>query len=153
MEKKNNLSLGERLMFVDTVINFSKAGGKYEPALYDYAFRMATVIYFTDIDVSTMDQGEMEEVAFSKDVTDMMREVPRKYILDTLNKACREKIAMEREAEITAYNNALRNEPWNKVVNLISEVAKEFGEQFTSENLVKAILAEQNAQPSAQVEE
>lgn len=153
MEKKNNLSLGERLMFADTVVNFSKAGGKYEPALYDYAFRMATVIYFTDIDVSTMDQNEMEEIAFSKDVTDMMREVPRKYILDTLNKVCREKIAMEREVEMAAYNNTLRNEPWNKVADLISEAVKELGEQFTSENLVKAILAEQNTSPSVQIEE
>mgnify|MGYP001381132271 CR=1 FL=1 len=44
---KNNLNLEERIQFVDGVVDLSKHNGKYDPALYDYAFRIAAVVYFT----------------------------------------------------------------------------------------------------------
>lgn len=55
MEAKNNLTLKERMDFVDGVVDLAKTGGQYDPALYDYAFRIAAVIYFTDIDTTGMD--------------------------------------------------------------------------------------------------
>lgn len=140
MNKKNNLTLAERLMFVETVVTFSKNENNYEPALYDYAFRMATVIFFTDANVEEMTQEEMESLAFSKEITDMMREAPRKFVLETLNKACREKITMEREIWMTAYDNALRNQPWEKIVDAVTQLADEFNKQFSAESLEKMAL-------------
>lgn len=48
MEAKNNLTLKERMDFVDGVVDLAKTGGQYDPALYDYAFRITAVVYFTD---------------------------------------------------------------------------------------------------------
>lgn len=140
MNKKNTITLAERLMFVNTVVKFSKNEGTYEPALYDYAFRMATVIFFTDANVENMEQDEMENLAFSKEVTDMMREIPRKFVLETLNKACREKISMEREQWMAAYNGLIQNEPWNKITESITGFVNDFSKQFNTDEFARAIL-------------
>ena len=61
-----------------------KTGGQYDPALYDYAFRITAVVYFTDVTVEGMNQDQLSELAFSAETTNMMNEAPRKYILSSL---------------------------------------------------------------------
>lgn len=91
MDAKNNLTLAERILFVDSVVSLSERNGRYEPALYDYAFRITTLIMFTGLETEELSQDQMSELAFSDETTKLMNEAPRKYILTTLNKACREK--------------------------------------------------------------
>jgi hypothetical protein len=144
---KNNLNLEERIQFVDGVVDLSKRNGKYDPALYDYAFRIATVVYFTDTDTTGMDQNALSELAFSDETTKMMNETPRKYILGTLNKACREKIEIERQQYMALFEATAKNQPFEELMKLFSEVLNGIGEQFNMKEMIEKIAEENLKKP------
>ena len=150
MTKKDNLTLKDRVDFVDGVVDLSKRNGKYEPALYDYAFRIAAVIYFTDVDTTGMDQNALSELAFSDEITKMMNEAPRKYILGTLNKACREKIEIERQQYIALFEVTAKNQPFEELMQLAAEVLNGIGEQFNMKEMIKTISEENMKKPVAE---
>lgn len=139
---KNNLNLEERIQFVDGVVNLSKYNGKYDPALYDYAFRITSVVYFTDTDTTGMDQNALSELAFSDETTKMMNEAPRKYILGTLNKACREKIEIERQQYMALFEATAKNQPFEDLMRLAAEVLTGIGDQFDMKEMIKTISEE-----------
>lgn len=147
MTKKDNLTLKDRVDFVDGVVDLSKRNGKYEPALYDYAFRIAAVIYFTDVDTTDMDQNALSELAFSDEITKMMNEAPRKYILGTLNKACREKIEIERQQYMALFEATAKNQPFEELMQLATEVLNGIGEQFNMKEMIKTISEENMKKP------
>lgn len=144
---KNNLNLEERIQFVDGVVDLSKRNGKYDPALYDYAFRIAAVVYFTDTDTTGMDQNALSELAFSDETTKMMNETPRKYILGTLNKACREKIEIERQQYMALFEATAKNQPLEELMKLAAEVLDGIGEQFNMKEMIKTISEENMKKP------
>lgn len=144
---KNNLNLEERIQFVDGVVNLSKYNGKYNPALYDYAFRITSVVYFTDTDTTGMDQNALSELAFSDETTKMMNEAPRKYILGTLNKACREKIEIERQQYMALFEATAKNQPFTELMQLVSEVLTGIGEQFDMNKMIEKIAEENLKKP------
>ena len=144
---KNNLGVIDRISFVKNVLEVSKLGDQYEPALYDYAFRITTVIYFTDIDTSNMTQDQLSDIAFSDETTKLMNEAPRKYILNTLNKACREKIEIERQEYMAAYEAAAKNQPFTELMQLVSEVLTGIGEQFDMNKIIEKIAEENLKKP------
>lgn len=144
---KNNLNLEERIQFVDGVVDLSKHNGKYDPALYDYAFRIAAVVYFTDTDTDGMDQSALSELAFSDETTKMMNETPRKYILGTLNKACREKIEIECQQYMALFEATAKNQPFEELMKLFSEVLNGIGEQFNMKEMIEKIAEENLKKP------
>lgn len=144
---KNNLNLEERIQFVNDVVDLSKHNGKYDPALYDYAFRIAAVIYFTDIDTTGMDQNALSELAFSDETTKMMNEAPRKYVLGTLNKACREKIEIERQQYMALFEATAKNQPFEELMQLVSEVLNGISEQFNMNKMIEKIAEENLKKP------
>ena len=144
MTKKNNLTLGERIQFVNEVVSLSERDGQYDPALYDYAFRIVSVAYFTDTDVNALTQEQLSNLAFSDETTKMMNEAPRKYILGTLNKACREKIEITRQKYMALYEAAAKNQPWTELIQLIAEVADNLQKQLDVKDIIKTI-SEENA--------
>ena len=152
MTKKNNLTLCERIQFVNEVISLSEHDGKYDPALYDYAFRIVSVAYFTDTDVNALTQGQLSDLAFSDETTKMMNEAPRKYILGTLNKACREKIEIERQQYMALYEAAAKNQPWTELIQLIAEVADNLQKQLDVKDIIKTISEENAKHPVAKNE-
>lgn len=144
---KNNLNLEERIQFVDGVVDLSKRNGKYDPALYDYAFRIAAVVYFTDTDTTGMDQNALSELAFSDETTKMMNETPRKYILGTLNKSCREKIEIERQQYMALFEATAKNQPFEELMKLAAEVLDGIGEQLNMKEMIKTISEENMKKP------
>lgn len=147
MTKKNNLNLKDRIEFVDGVVDLSKRNGMYDPALYDYAFRIAAIIYFTDTDTAGMDQDALSELVFSDETTKMMNEVPRKYILGTLNKACREKIEIERQQYMALFEATAKNKPFEDLMRLATEVLTGIGEQFDMDKMIEKISKENLKKP------
>lgn len=147
MTKKNNLNLVERIAFVNNVVDLSKSGGRYEPVLYDYAFRIATVIFFTDIDIKDMTQEQLSDLAFSDETTKLMNETPRKYILGTLNKACREKIEIERQQYMAVYEATAKNQPFEELMQLAAEVVTGIGNQFDMDKMIEKISKENLKKP------
>ncbi len=142
MSEKYNLTLKERIDFVDGVVDLSKRDGRYDPALYDYAFRIATVAYFTDTNVNDLDGEQLSDLAFSDDTTNLMNEAPRKYILGTLNKACREKIEIERQQYMALFETIAKNQPFEDLMQLATDVLNGIGEQFNMKEMIKTISKE-----------
>lgn len=147
MSEKYNLTLKERIDFVDSVVDLSKRNGHYDPALYDYAFRIAIVAYFTDTNVNDLDGEQLSNLAFSDDTTDLMNETPRKYILGTLNKACREKIEIERQQYMALFEATAKNQPFEDLMQLATEVLNGIGEQFNMKEMIKTISEENMKKP------
>jgi len=147
MDAKNNLTLAERILFVDSVVSLSERDGRYEPALYDYAFRITTLIMFTGLETSEMDQDQMSELAFSDETTKLMNEAPRKYILTTLNKACREKIEIARQQYMAAFEAAAKNQPFEQLMQLAAEVLSGIGDQFDMNKMIEKIAEENLKKP------
>lgn len=147
MSEKYNLTLKERIDFVDGVVDLSKRDGRYDPALYDYAFRIATVAYFTDTNVNDLDGEQLSDLAFSDDTTNLMNEAPRKYILGTLNKACREKIEIERQQYMTLFETTAKNQPFEDLMQLATDVLNGIGEQFNMKEMIKTISKENMKNP------
>lgn len=149
MSEKYNLTLKERIDFVDSVVDLSKRNGHYDPALYDYAFRIATVAYFTDTNVNDLDGEQLSDLAFSDDTTNLMNETPRKYILGTLNKACREKIEIERQQYMALFEAIAKNKPFEDLMQMATEVLNGIGEQFNMKEMIKTISEENMKKPVA----
>lgn len=147
MSEKYNLTLKERIDFVDSVVDLSKRDGYYDPALYDYAFRIATVAYFTDTNVNDLDGEQLSNLAFSDDTTNLMNEAPRKYILGTLNKACREKIEIERQQYMALFETTAKNQPFEDLMQLATDVLNGIGEQFNMKEIIKTISEENMKNP------
>lgn len=149
MSEKYNLTLKERIDFVDSVVDLSKRNGHYDPALYDYAFRIATVAYFTDTNVNDLDGEQLSDLAFSDDTTNLMNETPRKYILGTLNKACREKIEIERQQYMALFEATAKNQSFEDIMQLATDVLNGIGEQFNMKEMIKTISEENMKKPVA----
>lgn len=147
MTKKDNLTLKERIDFVDGVVDLTKQNGRYNPALYDYAFRIATVAYFTDTNVNELNGEQLSDLAFSDETTALMTEAPRKYILNTLNKACREKIEIERQLYVAAFEATAKNQPFEQLMQLATDVLNGISEQFNMEKMIEKIAEENLKKP------
>ena len=132
MNEKYNLTLKERIDFVDGVVDLSKRDGRYDPALYDYAFRIATVAYFADTNVNELNGEQLSDLAFSDETTKLM------------NEACREKIEIERQQYMAAFEAAAKNQPFEQLMQLATEVLNGIGEQFDMNKMIEKI-AEENA--------
>lgn len=149
MSEKYNLTLKERVDFVNAVVDLASPNGIYEPALYDYALRIAAVAYFTDTNVNELDGEQLSNLAFSDETTQMMNEAPRKYILGTLNKACREKVEIDRQKYLAVFEAAAKNQPFEQLMQLATEVLNGIGEQFDMNKMIEKIAEENAKKPVA----
>ena len=77
----------------------------------------------------------------------MMNETPRKYILSTLNKACREKIEIERQQYMALFEATAKNQPFEDLMRLATEVLNGIGEQFNMKEIIKTISEENMKKP------
>ena len=77
----------------------------------------------------------------------MMNEVPRKYVLGTLNKACREKIEIERQQYMALFEATAKNQPFEDLMRLAAEVLNGIGEQFNMKEMIKTISEENMKKP------
>lgn len=76
-----------------------------------------------------------------------MNETPRKYILTTLNKACREKIEIARQQYMAAFEAAAKNQPFEQLMQLAAEVLSGIGDQFDMNKMIEKIAEENLKKP------
>lgn len=86
-------------------------------------------------------------MAFSDETTKLMNEAPRKYILTTLNKACREKIEIARQQYMAAFEAAAKNQPFEQLMQLAAEVLSGIGDQFDMNKMIEKIAEENLKKP------
>lgn len=144
MEYKSNLTLAERVVFVDRVIATSTIDDVYEPALYDFAFRINAFIFFASTDVSGWNNDQLMVAAYSDDMDTLLYgDKQRKAILTGLDKACKEKIHYLREEYMVRYQNDLAPEdPFDRLVDLIREIWDGVKPMLDPEAIVNTVLNE-----------
>jgi len=138
MNFKRNITLDGRIGFVNAVMNICSIDGNYEPALFDYAFRVAILMYFTDEDILGKDSEALNEIVYTSDFNDIMNQ---DYVIDSLYSACRERISIAREQTIAKYN--VEHDPLTKIADAIEAISK----QFDMEAMIKQIAAENAKRP------
>lgn len=72
MNFKENISVDNRIGFVNAVMSICEIDGDYEPALFDYAFRVAVLMYFTDEDIEGKSADELNTIVYDFNFTEDM---------------------------------------------------------------------------------
>lgn len=135
---KSVLNVSERILFVNTVMNQCYVDGRYEPALYDYAFNIALSIFCTDVDTENKTMDELSEIAFSDELYNIVASDDMIRLVKSLDRACKEKIQLENKMILEAFSAQIKNEPWNAIANSISDVAN----KFNTDEIIKKVLSE-----------
>lgn len=139
------MNVSDRVMFVNSVVDMSKASGRYEPALYDYAFRINVAIFFTDIDTAEKTMDELSDIAFSDEVDAILHDSKNTSLIESLNAACREKIKMESDLYKITYETTMKNEPWEAIVDIIDDFAKQFDLKKIARTIVRERIKNDNS--------
>ena len=141
MNIKDNISPAERILFVDSVFSMCKIKDKYEPAIYDYAFRINIITFFTDIDLINKTQEELTNIAYSQDCNKILsEESTRKYVILSLDKACKEKIKIEQDKIMCIYQAMAYNDPIRKIAEVVDEFLKNINDQINIDQIVDTIV-------------
>lgn len=143
MEYKSNITLAERVAFTNSVIETATVNNSYEPALYDFAFRINAVIFFSDTKVAGADNEALNAIAYSDMADELLYgDKQRKAVLTSLDKACKEKIHYQREEQMAIYSSVVNPDPVSRLVDLLQEIVDSVKDQFDPEAIVKSIIAE-----------
>lgn len=144
------MNISDRVMFVNSVVDMSKASGRYEPALYDYAFRINVAIFFTDIDTADKTMDELSDIAFSDEIDAIINDSKNASLIGSLNSACREKIKIENDLYKIAYETTMKNEPWEAIVDIIDDFAKQFDLKKIARTIVRERIKNDNSRIQAE---
>lgn len=121
---RNSLSIEERSEFVNNVYDLSVVGGEYNPALYDYSFRINFLIFFTDIMTEDKSQDELSNMAFSEETDELIfKNTKTKNIANILNKACREKVEIEKQKWMINYEAEKKNQIFEFLANILTDIS------------------------------
>lgn len=111
VEIKKTLSIEEKYSFTEYVLSIVSSGDGYDPTLFDFAVRTATILYFTNI---TLPQNINKQNALAY-LSGIYEEVIASDVgteAEALIEAAKERAELE-------YHNA--NDPWTKIIDMVSE--------------------------------
>lgn len=141
MKYKSNISVAERVAFVNSVVDKCKLDNLHSPALYDFAFRLNAVAFFTVTDMSDMDLDAVNELVFSSWVDDLIYgDESRKRIFDGLDAACKEAIRYEREEYMEVYKAAVHPDGLVELAKSLKDIWGEVKAQIDPETIMKAVI-------------
>lgn len=116
---KKILSLEEQINFCNCVINQVFAGGDYIPAVYDFALRFATLIYYTNIEIKTLSASIMNEAVYQSRAIAYIKERINNEQYTALCAATKEKIEYILQSSYAA----------NNLPNIIGDWVDKLGKQ------------------------
>lgn len=134
---KKNLSTEERIEFVNNVYDLCEINDQYEPAIYEYAFRINVLIFFTDIDTEGKTQEDLNNIAFSNEAENVIyKDQSIKSTVIGLSKACREKIEMMKTKKNIEYQCKLNNKIWE----MFGDILNNFANTIDPKEVMKKVL-------------
>lgn len=138
MNFKENISLDDRINFVNAVMQLCSINDEYEPALFDYGFRVSVLMFFTNEGSADKGIEDLNQIVYQPEFTEFIN---HSEVVKSLFKACREKIDTAREQAMVKYK--MDNDPLSKLVDVIAEISK----QFDMEKIIKEVAAENSKRP------
>ena len=116
---KKYLSCQEKVDFVNSVINTATVEGQYVPALFEYAWRVSVLYFFTNITLPK-NQERVNDIVFGTKIYDSIKLMELgHYEFQYLKSACDEKLKRDLEFDKIAMQSVLNPDPLNRVVDML----------------------------------
>lgn len=125
MEIKKNITVQERVDFVNFVVESCEVENRYIPALFDYAWRAAVVKYFAPEawEKNGIDQDDICDFVYSRDGIEIVEHPDIAEVTAGLYEACQEEIKNRREEYMVVYRNVAHPDPLDRVAEAFEEIA------------------------------
>ena len=125
MEIKKNITVQERVDFVNFVVASSEVENRHVPALFDYAWRAGVVKYFAPEAWEKIgnDQDDICDFVYSRDGIEIVEHPDIAEVTAGLYEACQEEIKNRREEFMEVYRNVAHPDPLDRVAEAFEEIA------------------------------
>ena len=123
MDIKKNITLEERIQFVNVVCDMCERNGKLYYALFDYAWRVAVIMFFApDTKLENMSADEMAEYVYSQQGVEIVEHPDIAVITAGLYEACEAEMKDRREKNMRAFNEANHPDPLDRIADAFAEI-------------------------------
>lgn len=124
MEIKKNITVQERVDFVNFVVASCEVENRHVPALFDYAWRAGVVKYFAPEAWEKLgDQDDICDFVYSRDGIEIVEHPDIAEVTAGLYEACQEEIKNRREEFMEVYRNVAHPDPLDRVAEAFEEIA------------------------------
>ena len=125
MEIKKNITVQERVDFVNLFVASCEVENRHVPALFDYAWRAGVVKYFAPEAWEKIgnDQDDICDFVYSRDGIEIVEHLDIAEVTAGLYEACQEEIKNRREEFMEIYRNVAHPDPLDRVAEAFEEIA------------------------------
>lgn len=134
MKIKKNISVQDRINFVNFVVDTCEVNGKHCHALFDFAWRTAVIEWFVDfsdedmIHIDGADQDEICDFVYSDNGIDIVNNPDISEVLAGLYEACEREINDRREEYMVVYKELTKTDPMDRIAAAFEKIAQAIGE-------------------------
>ena len=138
MDIKKNITVQERVDFVNLVVDTCTVDARHVPALFDYAWRAAVVKYFAPEAWEHLgDQDSICDFVYSADGIDIVNDLDIAEVTSGLYEACQEEIKNRREEYMVVYSNVAHPDPLDRIAEAFEEISSAVGTIVDPETMVE----------------
>ena len=124
MEIKKNITVQERVDFVNCVVGTCEVESRHVPALFDYAWRAAVVKFFApEVWEHLGDQDDICDFVYSRDGIEIVEHPDIAEVTAGLYEACQEEIKNRREEYMVVYQSVAHPDPMDRIAEAFEEIA------------------------------
>lgn len=123
MKIKTNISVQDRINFVNFVADSCEVEGKHVRALFDFAWRAAVVKWFADYELDGKDQDEICDYVYSREGIEIVEDPEIAEVTAGLYEACENEIEDRMKKYMVMYENLVHPDPMDRIASAFEEVA------------------------------
>lgn len=129
MKIKKNISVQDRINFVNFVVDSCEVEGKHCHALFDLMWRAAVVTWFAEpekdeIHLENMTQDQICDFVYSFDGISIVEDPDIAEVLAGLYEACENEIKDRREEYMVVFNELTRTDPLDRIADAFESASK-----------------------------
>ena len=124
MEIKKNITVQERVDFVNFVVDTCTVDSRYVPALFDFAWRAGVVKFFAPEAWEHLgDQDSVCDFVYSRDGFEIVEDEDMAEVTAGLYEACQEEVKNRREEYMVVYQSVAHPDPMDRIAEAFEEIA------------------------------
>lgn len=124
MEIKKNITVQERVDFVNFVVGKCEVDSRYVPALFDFAWRAGVVKFFAPEAWEHLgDQDDVCDFVYSRDGFEIVEDADIAEVTAGLYEACQEEVKNRREEYMVVYQSVAHPDPMDRIADAFEEIA------------------------------
>lgn len=138
MEIKKNITVQERVDFVNCVVRTCEVEGRHIPALFDYAWRATVVKFFCPEAWEKLnDQDEICDFVYSRAGIEIVEEPDIAEVTAGLYEACEAEIKNRHDEYMEVYRSVAHPDPLDRIADAFAEIAEGIKELSDPDMLVE----------------